>query len=121
MLHDSLKRTEPNAAKGEPKDQHFLGFGLRLGTPRSRTLRDRRQLQLQANRAPSSVRRVLASPATTQTRWLRLCLPGLRSPRIAWRAAELRTRYGADSYRTPVTDRRPVPPGDDIRTPPVQG
>src|SRR5205809_576259 len=103
-----LQRAEPNAAAGEPADQHLLGFGPRLGTPRQGALRDPRQLQLQANRATSRVRRVLAAPATAQASWLRLCLPGLRPPRIAWRAAELRARYGADSHRAPVTDRGPV-------------
>src|SRR5207248_5052313 len=112
-VRGGLQRAEPNAAAGEPADQHLPGFGPRLGTPRPGALRDPRQLQLQANRAPSSVLRVLAAPATAQASWLCLCLPGLRPPRIAWRAAELWARYGADSHRAPVMNRRPVPPGDD--------
>src|SRR5439155_23161919 len=116
-----LQRAEPDAAAGEPADQHLLGFSPRLGIPRPGALRDPRQLQLQANRAPSGIRCVLATPATTQAPWLRLCLPGLWPPRIAWRTAELRARHGADSHCAPVTDRRPVPPGDDTRTPLVHG
>src|SRR3989440_12783573 len=107
-----LQRAEPDAAAGEPADQHLLGFSPRLGIPLPGALRDPRQLQLQANRAPSGIRCVLATPATTQAPWLRLCLPGLWPPRIAWRTAELRARHGADSHCAPVTDRlgtTPVP------------
>jgi len=92
-----------HAAAGEPAGQHLPGLGLRVGPAGPGALRDSRQLQLQADRGAAGACRLLAAAAAAEAGRVRLCLPGVRAPRAARRAAQLRAGHGARPDRAYVT------------------
>ena len=102
---------EPDAAAGEPAGQHLAGLGVRLRPARPGALRAARQLQLQADRAAAGVLRLLAAPAAAPAGRLRVRLPGVRAPRAARRAAQLRARHGAGPDRAQLTRGGELPCG----------
>ena len=69
-------------------------------------LRDPRQLQLQADRAAAGLRRLLPAAAAAAASRVRLRLPGVRPPRAAGRAAQLRAGDGAVPDGAALSRRR---------------
>ena len=94
-----------HAAAREPAAQHLARLGARLRPAGPRALRDPRQLQLQADRPAAGLRRVLAAAAAAEARRLRLRLPGVRPPRAARRAAQLRAGDEPDPDGQSDTER----------------
>src|SRR4029078_11046183 len=86
-----------------PAHQYLDRLRLCIGTPRSRPLRDPRQLQLQADRNVAGLCRLLAAADGSQEGWLCLRLSGVRASGAAGAVAKLRTGDEPNSDHSQLT------------------